>query len=218
MRPSWLTALGLVCVGCGDEMTEAEIFSDPAWRLETTVDEARRELVIEATFRTIHKNDFVHLSIRKEGWDNAFTDRSEQGVDWSRPNRWFGEFHPDTYLEGSVYPGPGDYERAPKDFRDYEYRLSLDEAERTNWPDQNGTQFNYTTQRYSIYDNQRRRGRDFHPGFGSGRYEVELYTWYTGPPDDLHPAASETAGEQDVTKVQYIHFEHRIAVSQFTID
>jgi len=211
-------AFSFALAACGDEMTEAEIFSDPAWRLEVEVDEARRELVVEATFRTIHENDFVHLSIRKEGWDNAYPGRAEEGVDWTRPNRFFGEMHPDTYLEGSIYPGPGDYERAPKDFRDYEYRLPLDETERMNFPDEMGTRFSYTTQRYSIYDNQRRNGRSVHPGFGPGRYEVELYTWYTGSPDERHPASAEALAEQDITKVQYIHFERRIAVAQFTID
>ncbi|MEM1022481.1 MAG: hypothetical protein AAF627_21930 [Myxococcota bacterium] len=218
MRALPLMVLGLACVGCGEEMTEAEIFSDPAWRLDVTVDETRRELVIEATFRTIHADDFVHLSIRKEGWDNDYPGRSETGVDWSRPNRWFGELHPDTYLEGSIYPGPGDYERPPKDFRDYTYRLSLDETQRTNWPDEEGSIFSYTTQRYSLYDDQRRSGRAIHPGFGPGRYEVELYAWYTGPPDTLHPTASEVDTEQDITKVQYIHLEHTIARTQFTID
>lgn len=163
--------------------------------------------MVDARFKTIHGNDFVHVSIRKVGHDNRYPGRTEAGVDWTRVDRFFGEFHPDTYLEGSIYPGPGDYSRPPREFRDYQYRLSLDPGPRENWPDQHGSRYNYTTQLYNIYDAQNR-----HPGFGPGEYEIEMYTWYTGPPNELHPAVGEE------TKVQYIHYEHEIAVARFRID
>lgn len=212
--PLAVVGLSAALSACGDELGD-DIFSAPEWRLEATVDEANRELVIEATFATVHDNDFVHMSIRKEGWDNAYPGRTEPDVDWTRPNLWFGDYYPNTYLEGGVYPGPGNYKRPPKEFTDYEYRLSLDETERTNWPDQRGSEFNYTTQLYNIYDNHRRSPGDnmgFHPGFGPGDYEIEIYAWYTGSPDDLHPAVG------DEGKVQYIHYERRIVTTRFTID
>lgn len=195
--------LALVLASCG----ENENFEVPEWELTATVDETSRELVIRARYATVHDNDFVHMSIRKDGWDNAFSDRTEEGVDWTRPNRWFGEFHTDTWLEGGMYPGDGDYTRPPQEFQDYEYRLSLDPAPRTNWPDRMGSPFNYVTRGYSVYDSHRE-----HPGFEPGEYEVELYAWYTGSPNELHPAVG------DETKVQYVHYEREIITTRFTVD
>jgi hypothetical protein len=99
----------------------------------------------------------VHISIRKDGHDSNFGGRQVNNVDWTRPNRWFGEFHPNTYLEGSMYPAPGDYR----------YRLSLDPTDRTNWPDDLGSDYSYTTQFYSVY-----YGFRDHPGFGPGEFEI----------------------------------------------
>lgn len=201
-------AFALGCVlstACGGY--DDAIFDSPRWSLSVTVDEAAEELVIDAVFATVHDNDFVHMSIRKEGYDNRFRDLSEDGVDWTRPNLWFGQMHPDTYLEGGMYPGEGDYTRPPRSFRDYRYRLSLAPTRRTNWPDVRGSPFNYTTRGYQAYDDHRG-----HPGFGPGEYEVELYAWYTGSPDDRHPAAND-----DATKVQYVHYERPIVRARFRV-
>lgn len=192
-------------LGCDDDSDD--IFFSPEWRLMATVDKANDELVIDATLSTVHANDFIHMSIRRVGHNNRYPGRTEPGVDWTRPNVWFGETHTDTYLEGGIYPGGGDFSRPPKAFRDYTYRLSLSRTVRTNWPDVQGSRFSYTTRTYSIYDDH-----GAHPGFSPGEYEIELYAWYTGEPNDRHPAVG------DENKVQYIHSEHQIITTRFTVE
>ena len=184
------------------------IFHAEEWAVAATV--ADDALVIEVTLATIHGSDFTHMSIRKAGWSNSYdvarSPAPEQpDRDWSRPHRWFGEFHPNTYLEGSFHDGS--FGRPPATFNTYVYQLSLDPQARTNWPDEGGSDYQYITRGYSYADNN-----SGHPGFGPGDYEIEIYAWYTGSADDLHPSAD---GQPSV---QYIHYERQIARTRFTVE
>jgi hypothetical protein len=205
--PWLLLGLALVASACGDEGFADDVFDRPEWDVSATVDEANGELVLQLTVRTVHDNDFVHMSIRKEGWDNDYRDRVEEDVDWSRTNTWFRDQHPDTYLEGGIYPAPGDYRRLPKAFSTYEFRPTLEPGPRANWPDVLGTDYSWVNQGYNYAD-----GQGSHPGFAPGEYEVEIYAWYTGAPNDLHPI------DGDEGKVQFVHYERRLAITRFTIE
>jgi hypothetical protein len=205
--PWLLLGLALVASACGDDGFADDIFERPEWDVSAAVDEESGELVLKLSMRTVHDNDFMHVSIRKEGWDNDYRDRVEEGVDWSRTNRWFRDLHPSTYLEGGIYPAPGDYRRLPKEFSTYEFRPTLEPGPRANWPDVLGTDYSWVNQGYNYAD-----GQGGHPGFGPGEYEVEIYAWYTGAPNDLHPI------EGDEGRVQFVHYEHRLAITRFAIE
>lgn len=203
----WVAGLAYVAAACGDGDPDG-IFNAEEWAVKATVED--EALVIEATLATIHGNDFTHMSIRKAGWDNAYDvarspSPEQPDRDWSRVHRWFGELHPNTYLEGSFHDGS--FGKPPTDFDTYAYRLALDPQARTNWPDEAGSGYQYITRGYSYADNN-----PGHPGFGPGEYEIEIYAWYTGSADDLHPAAGGQSG------VQYIHYERRVATTRFTIE
>jgi hypothetical protein len=202
-----LALLGaVVASACGEDWSDS--FLDDRWHVEATVEPDA--IVLEATVATPHGDDFTHISFRKVGWDNTYVpERSpapeQPERDWSRVHRWFGELHRDTWLEGSLHDGA--FEKPPADFRTYRYRLDRAPGARRNWPDLRGSKYRYITRGYGYADNHQG-----HPGFGAGIYEVELYAWYTGDADDLHPASG---GEPEV---QYVHFEYRVAVARFEVD
>ncbi len=197
----------VACAGllaaCADEDA---IWTAEAWDLRATVEP---EFVhIEATIADVH-GDFIHMSIRKDGYDNGYTiERSPSGGqpdrDWSRVHRWFGDFYPDTYLEGRIDDGSGD---GPTEFETYAFRLDRTETTRTNWPDEGGSDYEYITSVYPYAD-----GQPLHPGFEPGGYEIEVYAWYTGFAEARHPS---TGGENGV---QYIHYERRIVTTRFEIE
>lgn len=203
----WALSCAVMSSACGDEV-EGSIWTAEEWDITATIEDDA--VLLELTTATVHRNDFTHVTIRKEGWSNAYDiSRSpspgQPDRDWSRPHRFFGEFHPDTYLEGSLHDG--NFKRPPKTFQTYAYRLPRAAGVRSNWPDERGSEFLYVTRGYSYADNN-----SGHPGFGPGVYEVEVYAWYTGAADDEHPAAN---GEPEV---QYIHYEQQIVTTQFTIE
>jgi len=204
----WLGLLLTSLVGltaCGEEYVNP-IWTDPRWELTATVEP--EHVRIAASIADVH-GDFVHVSIRKEGHDNGYTPPAGPGPnkpwqDWSRVHRWFGDYYPNTYLEGRFDDGTF---RGPPEFTSIEFQVPRARGPRANYPDENGTDFEYITIGYDYAG-----GINGHPGFGPGEYEIEIYAWYTGVPDDLHPAVDDSFDE-----VQYIHHEQRIITTRFTV-
>lgn len=204
----WTALLGALLAGgaaCGEDPDA--VWTDPRWDVAASVDGT--DLLISATIGNVH-DDFIHVSIRKDGWDNGYTiERSpapdQPDRDWSRPHRWFGDFYPDTWLEGRFEDGRND--GGPSSFASFTYRVPLAPGTRSNYPDEDGGEYDYLTRGYNYADGQSR-----HPGFPAGDYEIEIYAWYTGRQSVGHPAIGGQSG------VQYIHFERQIATTRFTVD
>ena len=179
------------------------------WELSTEVEDSF--LIVKATISNYH-NNFVHVSIRKEGWDNGYTiERSpstseeKKHQDWSRVHYWFGKLHPNTYMEGRFDNGSG---RGPKKPGSFVFKVPIKNTltDRSNFADELGGDYEYITIGYSYADGNYR-----HPEFTSGKYEIEIYAWYTGSANSAHPA---TDGQSDV---QYIHYENPIISREFVI-
>lgn len=197
--------LGALATACGPE-TDNEIWNDPGWAVTASVEEDH--ILIEASIADVH-GDFVHVSIRKAGHDNNYTPEvspapNKPWQDWSRVHRWFQDYYPNTYLEGRFDDGSF---RGPDEFLSVAYRVPRARGVRANYPDENGSSYEYITRGYDYAG-----GINGHPGFGPGDYEIEIYAWYTGNPSDLHPATDDSFEE-----VQYIHHERRIVATQFTV-
>lgn len=166
-------------------------------------------IVLTAKIADIH-GDFIHMSIRKQGWDNHYTIEGSPAPqqpdrDWSRVHHWFGELHTNTFLEGRIDDGSG---QGPGELQTFMFLLPRASAwERYNFPDENGSKYQYITQGYGYAD-----GHWSHPAFEAGEYEIEIYAWYTGKANGDHPAAD---GKPEV---QYIHYEHHVTSTTFTVE
>lgn len=200
-RILFLAALALLLAGC-------PLGIDPDhWAVSAEVSSSA--IVITATIADAH-GDFVHMSIRKKGWDNHYSverspapDQPER--DWSRVHHWFGALHPDTYLEGRIDDGSG---RGPSQPQAFEFSLArAASGVRMDHDDQRGSDYRYITRGYSYAD-----GNVFYPSFGPGEYEIEIYAWYTGYASIWHPAS----GGQP--QVQYVHYDMPIVSTSFVID
>ena len=166
-------------------------------------------LTIKATIADYH-GDFIHMSIRRKGWRNGYSvERSpaenQPKRDWSRVHHWFGQMHPNTYLEGRIDDGSGE---GPFEFTTYMFKLPVNKnsATRQNFPDKNGSDYQYITRGYYYAD-----GNPLHPSFPPGSYEIEIYPWYTGSANGRHPS------KNDNEEVQYIHYEQQLASTTFVI-
>ena len=181
---------GAATSGCGDAL----------W--EVSADSTRDHFTISACISD-HHGDFIHMSIRKQGWDNKYTiirspAAGQAHRDWSRVHRWFGELHPNTYLEGRIDDGSGD---GPYWADTFTFRIPRGKTYlRRDYADEGGGDYAYITEGYSYAD-----GQDRHPAFGPGMSEVQIYAWYTGTAEDDHPAADGRDG------VQYVHYESPLA-------
>jgi hypothetical protein len=188
------------CLGSGAD-------ADGWWAVEATVESD--QVFVEATISQ-HHTDFIHMSIRKHGWDNGYSigrspDPMQPDRDWSRVHHWFGELHPDTYLEGRIDDGRG---RGPAAWTTVRFALSRSpDAQRREFPDANGSDYAYITTVYAYAD-----GHLGHPGFEGGDYEIEIYPWYTGSVDAQHRASD------DSPEVQYLHHEVSLASTTFVIE
>ncbi len=197
--------LAIVLPGCSND--EEDVWDSEKWNVTATV--ADDHILITATIADIH-GDFIHMSIRREGRDNGYTvERSpapdQLDRDWSRVHHWFGELHADTYLEGRIDDGSGE---GPSKFRTYSFQLPRSlSLSRQDFPDMNGSDYKYITRGYSYAD-----GNGRHPAFNVGNYEIEIYAWYTGTANFIHPAIDGYSG------VQYIHYERPITSAKFVID
>ena len=187
------------CVSDTDEPSD--------WAVEADVD-AEHVIVTATVFH--HHTDFIHMSIRRHGWDNDYTiegspDADQPERDWSRVHAWFGVQHRDTYLEGRIDDGRG---VGPDDWLTVRYALPRGaRPARRTFPDEGGSAYQYITTVYAYAD-----GHVTHPAFEPGEYEIELYPWYTGPADALHPAAD------DSPEVQYVHYEAPLVSTTFVIE
>lgn len=194
-----------MATGCGaqDDFWDAE-----EWDVSAAVMEDH--VLLSATIADAH-GDFVHMSIRREGHDSGYTiERSpapnQPHRDWSRVHHWFGELHPNTYLEGRIDDGSG---RGPSSFNTYAFELPRESrSSRENFPDVHGSDYEFITQGYSYADG----GYSGHPAFDAGTYEVEIYAWYTGTANEEHPAVDDSEG------VQYVHYEHHLASTTFVVE
>jgi hypothetical protein len=192
----------LAACGPGDADWHAE-----EWDVSVSVTEDH--VILSATIADAH-GDFVHMSIRREGHDSGYTvERSpapnQPERDWSRVHHWFGELHPNTYLEGRIDDGN---RVGPSTFQTFTFQLPRGVTQpRENFADTLGSDYEYITRGYSYAD-----GNSQHPAFGPGTYEVEIYAWYTGQATATHPAADDSAG------VQYVHYEQPLASAVFIVD
>jgi hypothetical protein len=191
-------------LGCDDY--DHTIWYAEEWNVATRVEE--EHLLVAATIVDVH-GDFIHMSIRREGHVNDYTvERSpapeQPERDWSRVHHWFGELHPDTYLEGRIDDGSGE---GPPSFETYTFRLPRSTNPRDNFAEEGGSDYVYITKGYDYAD-----GNPGHPGFGAGTYEIEIYAWYTGRVNDHHPSIDGRPG------VQYVHYEHPITSTTFVIE
>lgn len=205
-----ILAAGLALGGCGEadhDLNDEDIWDAAEWDVSVAVTEDNLE--ISATIADAH-GDFIHVSIRREGHDSGYTiERSPAPAqperDWSRVHHWFGELHPDTYLEGRIDDGSG---RGPAAFQTFTFELPRGAGpERQSYAEVDGSDYEYITRGYSYAD-----GASGHPPFSAGRYEIEIYAWYTGTSTDLHPAADDRPG------VQYVHYERPLASTAFVIE
>jgi hypothetical protein len=197
-----LVGVLLGAAACGPEEVVPE-----EWGVVATVEDDHVQL--EATIAHFH-TDFIHMSIRQKDWDNAYTvdrspDPNQPERDWSRVHTWFGDMHPDTYLEGRIDDGSA---RGPNESTTYRFHLPrLADLDRQDFSDENGSDYVYITSVYSYADGHAR-----HPAFGPGEYEIEIYPWYTGNVNDEHPAIN------DRPQVQYLHHEAPLTSTTFTIE
>ncbi len=179
----------------------------PLW--EVRADVSVDYLTIKATISDYH-GDFIHMSIRKANWNNNYTvKRSPAGNqperDWSQVHQRFGKLYRNTYLEGRIDDGSG---AGPSQFKTYIFKLPIDQSmPRKDFQDLNGSGYEYITTGYYYAD-----GQAGHPSFTPGNYEIEIYPWYTGSANNLHPAKDGKEG------VQYIHHEQPVASTTFLID
>ncbi len=180
-------------IGCGDDL----------WDVTATV--AKDHILIAACISDLH-GDYIHMSIRKQGHKNGYTVKRSPAPgqphrDWSRVHHWFGEMHPDTYLEGRIDDGSGE---GPTWAETYTFRIPRGKTSspRQDYADEGGSDYVYITYGYPYAD-----GNYQHPEFDSGTYEIEIYAWYTGSADDSHPAADGSEG------VQYIHYDSPLATT-----
>ena len=184
-------------IGCGDAW----------WDVSTTV--AQDHIQITASISDRH-GDFIHMSIRKQGRDNAYTIKRSPAAgqthrDWSRVHRWFGQMHPDTYLEGRIDDGSGE---GPHWNTTYTFRIPRGKTYlRRDYADEGGSDYVYITEGYTYAD-----GQDRHPAFGPGVYEIVIYAWYTGDADDEHPATDGSDG------VQYVHYDPLASTGWFKVE
>lgn len=200
-RESLATCILLLPVSCHGE---------PPWddeRWDVTVDVEEDAIIISTTVVDIH-GDFLHMSIRKEGYENGYTKETSpaidlKGQDWTRVHHWFEELHPNTFLEGRIDDTGGE---GPGDFETYRFRLPRAAHNASIYEDENGSDYVYLANDYYYAD------RNPTPEFSPGEYEVEVYAWYTGRPNGDHPLADE-----EKKRVQYIHYERTLAVANFTI-
>jgi hypothetical protein len=190
-------------IGCG---LDDSIFDAEEWDVAAEV--TPEALVLTATIADVH-GDFIHMSIRRDGHDNAYTVErspgpSQETRDGSRVHTWFEELHPDTYLEGRIDDGRG---RGPSRFQSYRFLLPRIAQARQDYEDEHGSEYVYITRGYSYAD-----GHGAHPGFPAGTYEVEIYAWYTGRASARHPSIDDFQG------VQYVHYEQPLASTTFVVE
>jgi hypothetical protein len=192
-------------LGCGP--APGQVVNPDDWQVAVTIQ--ADSILVAATISDVH-GDFIHMGIRKEGHDNGYTiERSpapgQAERDWSRVHHWFGELHPDAYLEGRIDDGSG---AGPSGLETYRFLLprGADRA-RQDFSDEDGSDTQYITSVYSYAD-----GHGRHPAFEAGRYEIEIVPWYTGTVNDAHPAIDDRPG------VQYLHYEMPITSTTFELE
>lgn len=200
-----LVGIGLTsALGCGDGDA---IWDAEAWDVQVT--STADTVLLSATIADVH-GDFIHVSIRRDGYDSGYTIERSPGPnqperDWSRVHHWFGELHPDTYLEGRIDDGN---QVGPRDFQTFTYELPRgSNLPRQNFQDTQGSAYEYLVSGYRYAD-----GNSGHPPFDAGTYQVEIYAWYTGSANGEHSA------EGDFSGVQYIHYDRPLVSTTFELD